>query len=836
MASDGVSEMAGDDQARRQGGSVPLTGRRWWWATGAVLLLVLAATVPTTGDFGLTWDEPAYRFSALRSEQWWGRLMGTRSVEESGALLEPDTLLFYWQYGRYGINFHPPLAGQLGVLTHAVFGRWMKDVPSRRMASVLEFGLTVVMAFGFLSRRYGSTVGLVAAGSLLLMPRLYGDGHLATTDPPGLFLWVATALAAWKGLYEPGARGWRVVVGILAGLAFVEKVGAVFALAPVVAWLVLARLPRTFVRPGGKADWTDGLITSGAMLAPLALAFAEVIRLTRLLPGVQMADLFVDRPASYLPGAVLAVPAGVWMVRRLLGRFFPSSALWGAERPALEIWTSVLAFGPLVAWLGNPAWWRETLPRLAHYYMISTERRDSLPDIQIYYLGQVYFYSLPWHNGWVLIGVTVPVAVLAAAAVGLLYTLRNARRDHLPLYFLLHFLTLPVTRMLPTPAHDGVRLFLPTFFFLAALAGWGVGWTGLGLSRLLRSRGRGACLARGAVAALVLAPSAWQLVRIHPYELSYYNELIGGPRGAWRRGFELTYWYDAFTPRVLAEINDRLPPGAAVDFLNEKTNPMVFLELQSLGRLRPDLVLGWREADRFPSAYVWLLAQDSKSSDFTRLLYAMRPWYASRPRQLGGLRVVTVADPRAAARAWALTLLTGPGDDRPPAPRATAPAWVHQYAPPLGRLWGEGLDRDRLPSVYEPAFAWARDDPDGLRAAARTLVERRGDPGDDPKARRLAQVLGRVRPDFPGMAPRVLIQARPDALLEAVEVLIRRPDDVRRVLTRYGYSSPEEGAIGGYLDDPTASASSPGPTSRAARRQAAEATTSVTAATAPASQ
>ena len=35
---------------------------------------------------------------------------------------------------------------------------------------------------------------------------------------------------------------------------------------------------------------------------------------------------------------------------------------------------------------------------------------------------------------------------------------------------------------------------------------------------------------------------------VHPYELSYYNELIGGPRGAWARGFELTYWYDAFNP------------------------------------------------------------------------------------------------------------------------------------------------------------------------------------------------------------------------------------------------------------------------------------------------
>ncbi len=42
-----------------------------------------------------------------------------------------------------------------------------------------------------------------------------------------------------------------------------------------------------------------------------------------------------------------------------------------------------------------------------------------------------------------------------------------------PLYFALQLVFLPSLRMLPTPAHDGVRLFLPTFFFLAAFAGWG---------------------------------------------------------------------------------------------------------------------------------------------------------------------------------------------------------------------------------------------------------------------------------------------------------------------------------------------------------------------------
>ena len=171
-------------------------------------------------------------------------------------------------------------------------------------------------------------------------------------------------------------------------------------------------------------------------------------------------------------------------MRRLLARLFRKSTLWATERPALETWTAILAFAPVVAWLGNPAWWRETLPRLAHYYTLSNQRRGALPDIQIIYFGEVYEYSLPWHNAWVLMGITVPVAILAAAVIGLIWALGRIKKDALPLYFLIHLMTLPVIRMFETPAHDGVRLFLPTFFFLAAFAGWGA----ISLADLLREK------------------------------------------------------------------------------------------------------------------------------------------------------------------------------------------------------------------------------------------------------------------------------------------------------------------------------------------------------------
>ncbi|MBX6314707.1 MAG: glycosyltransferase family 39 protein, partial [Isosphaeraceae bacterium] len=195
-----------------------LSGRRWWFASGLVLAVALAALVPTTGDFGLTYDEPAYRYSQVLSAQWWEQLARARTGADLEKLLDPDALLYYWPYARFGINFHPPLAGQLNWLTYELFGSFMKDIPARRMASVFEFALTVAILFGFLTSRYGSWAGGVAAGSLLLMPRLYGQAHLIDTDTPGLLLWAATAVAFWKGLYDPKGWRWRIAVGVLVGL------------------------------------------------------------------------------------------------------------------------------------------------------------------------------------------------------------------------------------------------------------------------------------------------------------------------------------------------------------------------------------------------------------------------------------------------------------------------------------------------------------------------------------------------------------------------------------------------------------------------------------------
>jgi len=144
---------------------------------------------------------------------------------------------------------------------------------------------------------------------------------------------------------------------------------------------------------------------------------------------------------------------------------------------------------------------------------------------------------------------------------------------------------------------------------------------------------------------------------------------------------------------VIEDLNRRLPPGAKVDFLSDltKTAVGVFLDRQNLGILRGDIVLGAEERDPFP--YVWLLAQDSKAIAFTRLLFAMQPWYASEPRQLDGARVATVVDPVAVSRAYALRILLDAPDRSQPDPTGGAglgPGSRTVARPSLGRRTEKG--------------------------------------------------------------------------------------------------------------------------------------------------
>ena len=121
------------------------------------------------------------------------------------------------------------------------------------------------------------------------------------------------------------------------------------------------------------------------------------------------------------------------------------------------------------------------------------------------------------------------------------------------------------------PAHDGLRQLVPSFFFLPVLAAFGARWLANRPARLVARR-LGQAVVTGC-----LATAGWSTLSFHPYELAYYNALIGGPAGAKAAGMESTYFWDTASADVLEWMNANLPRNSTVLIFPPAQRPDVWL-------------------------------------------------------------------------------------------------------------------------------------------------------------------------------------------------------------------------------------------------------------------
>lgn len=221
-------------------------------------------------------------------------------------------------------------------------------------------------------------------------------------------------------------------------------------------------------------------------------------------------------------------------------------------------------------------------------------------EIRQWFAGQLYV-NTPWYLPPVIVAITTPALLLLLAAVGALNAGKRSSRSRnngtqlatdwtglhlLGLAVVLGYYMLPITKL-----HDQDRLLMPAFVHLAVLAGDGFDALLNRLKQQWYKRGR--FLLRPALAAFLLFPGILGIVRLHPFELSYYNELVGGVRGAARLGMETTYFastYGYFLPYL-----NQLPPGSRLWVMPNSWDVIYYYQLHGL--LRSDLVVlrppGW---------------------------------------------------------------------------------------------------------------------------------------------------------------------------------------------------------------------------------------------------
>jgi len=433
--------------------SAPSHKFRLWFALGLFGLFVVGAVASTRP--GITWDEPGYVTAGYSYCLWFNGL-------------SPDSFTRSAIDARWQINSeHPPAAKLLYGLAGALEGgRGLLAMLTARLWAALMFAALAGLVYGFTAAQFGRLSGVLAALSLVLMPRVFGHGHLAALDVPVALACLAATWAFCRPAVFAATRGGRLraaAAGVVWGVALLTKLNAAFLPAILIPW----------------AGW-------------------------------------VYRKRAVLPCVILIGVGGLTFVA------------------------------------GWPWLWHDTAARIGRYTVNKTERltdgdrAGGTTNVPVHYFGRTYRERrAPWHYPLVMTLVTVPLGLLVFSGIGIRKALARGRHRGIGALILASASVHLLVFVLPgVPKYDGVRLFMPAFPFLACLAGIGAAqvWTWWGRA------GRAAVLG-------VLTVTAVVLYATHPYELSYYNVLVGGAGGARRLGLETTYWGDTVHPGVIAHVN-----------------------------------------------------------------------------------------------------------------------------------------------------------------------------------------------------------------------------------------------------------------------------------------
>ena len=268
--------------------------------------------------------------------------------------------------------------------------------------------------------------------------------------------------------------------------------------------------------------------------------------------GLRMADRLVDAPdeSNWLKLRHVIVPAlllGLATANRVLG---PLAALLVfvylvAQRPRWRTMFWMIPYG-LIGMLVMYATWPYLWEAPVRFVDVFRFMSANPTVLAVLFGGQVYrAYDLPRRYLPFFLLTTLTEVVWPLAIIGAGHALRLFGRDRrrlLQIALLVAWFALPLIYDVAAhpPIYDGMRHFLfilPPVFVLSAAA-----------FELIRGRLQSTAI-KPIVAVALLASGMIGIVRLHPYEYTYYNAFIGGTAGVFR-SYETDYWLTCYKEAV----------------------------------------------------------------------------------------------------------------------------------------------------------------------------------------------------------------------------------------------------------------------------------------------
>ena len=517
----------------------------------ALALLAFALVLVTLDDPGVTWDEPR-SFKASRGYMAWLGIFKQALLEGHPATAFDDAVIVRWWVQDPTLELHPPISKLAVGLGWGLFRNLWGNIPAYRFSAAVWFGILVALVYLSVTEAFRPLAGLIASLSLLCMPRMFLHAHLANLDIPMATVWVLGMYLFWRAITRQG-WGWTVVAGLAFGIALGTKLNAV--------------------------------------LMPLVW--------------------------------------GIWFL------------LWQRDKATLLKIVLIGVLGCTVFLAIWPWFYHDTLERVAYYLSMGYRFGQTVQ----YYLGQTG--RAPWHYPLVLTLAVVPTTITIACLAGIArvlkprheeirllqengllarsstaYLPRKRGAEYLGYWILLNAVVpLSIAVFGLQALYSGERHFMPLFPYLAMLAGIGFLAILEPLERrfLPRSREGQHHAARVGLAVmlaiLLLVPPLVSIVRIHPYELSYYSEIVGGLRGAIGLGLETTFWCESYKD-CLPYLNANSPQGASI-WVDQ---PLALRAYQEDGLLRQDLrITGWDVVSPYTCDYAVVQMRETGFIDVPEL-------------------------------------------------------------------------------------------------------------------------------------------------------------------------------------------------------------------------
>lgn len=249
---------------------------------------------------------------------------------------------------------------------------------------------------------------------------------------------------------------------------------------------------------------------------------------------------------------------------------------------------------PILAFLFWSLFWKDPIGQLLY---IPQFFRDNTINIEVLLSGKWYCsgINVPWYYPLWYLAITTPLPILLFFLIGLIRLIRHIRPIGM---LLLLWFFLPLARYIfpQMGVIDGVRHFEEVLPALAAIAA--IGLDQIRPIRLMRL----ICL-------ICLIFLLFINYASHPYQITYFNELVGGAKGAFGN-YDLDYWGTSQKAAV-KWINAHAPRNAKI---------YIMMAADVAGRyLRPDLLPNLNKHSYEDSDYLVLL---NRQSFLYRFFYA----------------------------------------------------------------------------------------------------------------------------------------------------------------------------------------------------------------------